>query len=107
MAFLLWCAHIKCTVLCLPKLIYLPSYIKFWFIKIIWILDRDGDEQLTEDEFADLPADGMGLDFQDEPVQPVGGSGERRKEFNHLIDKNKDGKADRTELLVCTKNDVF
>ncbi|XP_033224065.1 45 kDa calcium-binding protein [Belonocnema kinseyi] len=62
--------------------------------------DRDGDEQLTEDEFADLPSDGMGLDLREEPLQPVGGSEERRKEFRHLIDKNKDGKADRTELLM-------
>lgn len=55
---------------------------------------------MTEDEFADLPSDAVGLDFRDEPIQPVGGSEDRRKEFRHLIDKNKDGKADRTELLV-------
>lgn len=65
--------------------------------------DRDADEQLTEDEFADLPADGVGLELvdQDQDKQrKIGGSDDRRKEFRFLIDKNKNGKADRTELLV-------
>ncbi|KAK0080875.1 hypothetical protein PV325_013209 [Microctonus aethiopoides] len=63
--------------------------------------DRDGDEQLTEDEFTDLPSDGVGVvDQQDKPSLPVGGSDDRRQEFRHLIDKNKDGQADRTELLM-------
>lgn len=62
--------------------------------------DRDGDEQLTEDEFSDLPAEGMGLDLREEKHQPIGGSEDRRKEFRHLVDKNKNGKADRTELLM-------
>lgn len=75
-----------------------------FYIFFVIISDRDGDEQLTEDEFADLPSDGMGLDLREEPLQPVGGSEERRKEFTHLIDKNKDGKADRTELLVIIQN---
>lgn len=62
--------------------------------------DRDGDEQLTEDEFADLPLDGMGLDLREDKHQTVPGSEDRRKEFRYLIDKNKNGKADRTELLM-------
>ncbi|XP_076180508.1 stromal cell derived factor mayday [Ptiloglossa arizonensis] len=62
--------------------------------------DRDGDEQLTEDEFSDLPVEGMGLDLREDKHEPVGGSEDRRQEFRHLIDKNKNGKADRTELLM-------
>ncbi|CAL7942186.1 unnamed protein product [Xylocopa violacea] len=62
--------------------------------------DRDGDEQLTEDEFSDLPSEGMGLDLKEDKREAVGGSEDRRKEFKHLIDKNKNGKADRTELLM-------
>ncbi|XP_043266627.1 45 kDa calcium-binding protein isoform X2 [Venturia canescens] len=65
--------------------------------------DRDGDEQLTEDEFADLPADGIGLELVDQDKdkrRKIGGSDDRRKEFRFLIDKNKNGKADRTELLM-------
>ncbi|XP_012527920.1 45 kDa calcium-binding protein [Monomorium pharaonis] len=61
--------------------------------------DQDNDEQLTEDEFSDLPSEGVGLDLR-EDRQSIGGSEERRKEFRHLIDKNKNGKADRTELLM-------
>lgn len=62
--------------------------------------DRDGDEQLTEDEFSDLPSEGVGLDLREDRQQSIGGSEDRRKEFRHLIDKNKNGKADRTELLM-------
>ncbi|KYN11814.1 45 kDa calcium-binding protein, partial [Trachymyrmex cornetzi] len=62
--------------------------------------DRDGDEQLTEDEFSDLPSEGVGLDLREDRQQAIGGSEDRRKEFRHLIDKNKNGKADRTELLM-------
>ncbi|EZA62318.1 hypothetical protein DMN91_010628 [Ooceraea biroi] len=62
--------------------------------------DRDGDEQLTEDEFSDLPSEGVGLDLREDRQQSIGGSEDRRKEFQHLIDKNKNGKADRTELLM-------
>ncbi|XP_046815279.1 45 kDa calcium-binding protein isoform X1 [Vespa crabro] len=62
--------------------------------------DRDGDEQLTEDEFSDLPSEGVGLELDEDRHQTVGGSADRRKEFRHLIDKNKNGKADRTELLM-------
>ena len=68
---------------------------------LFYFTDRDGDEQLTEDEFADLPSDGVGLDLREDQKQTTfGGSDERRKEFRYLVDKNKNGKADRTELLV-------
>lgn len=60
------------------------------------VTDRDADELLTEDEFSELPFDGNGVDQS--VSMPV--SLERREEFRHLIDKNKDGKADRSELLV-------
>ncbi|XP_015183640.1 PREDICTED: 45 kDa calcium-binding protein isoform X2 [Polistes dominula] len=62
--------------------------------------DRDGDEQLTEDEFSDLPSEGVGLELDEDRHQTVGGSTDRRKEFRYLIDRNKNGKADRTELLM-------
>ncbi|XP_015592275.1 45 kDa calcium-binding protein [Cephus cinctus] len=62
--------------------------------------DQDSDEQLTENEFSSLPSDGVGLDLREDQNEPVPGSEDRRKEFRHLIDKNKDGKADRTELLM-------
>ena len=42
----------------------------------------------------------MGLDLTEDKHESVGGSEDRRKEFRHLIDKNKNGKADRTELLM-------
>ncbi|OXU27859.1 hypothetical protein TSAR_005499 [Trichomalopsis sarcophagae] len=58
--------------------------------------DRDGDEQLTEDEFSDLPSEGAGVDQS----LSMPASQERREEFRHLIDKNKNGKADRAELLT-------
>ncbi|XP_014206263.1 45 kDa calcium-binding protein [Copidosoma floridanum] len=58
--------------------------------------DRDGDEQLTEDEFSDLPSEGVNV----EPSVSMPVRQERRQEFRHLIDKNKNGKADRSELLA-------
>ena len=59
-------------------------------------IDRDGDEQLTEEEFSDLPSEGVSVDQNlSIPVRE-----ERKEEFQHFIDRNKDGKADRSELLV-------
>lgn len=49
----------------------------------------------------------MGLDLKEDKREAVGGSDDRRKEFRHLIDKNKNGKADRTELLVINLNLPF
>ncbi|XP_066602043.1 45 kDa calcium-binding protein isoform X2 [Prorops nasuta] len=74
--------------------------------------DRDGDELLTEDEFSEPPSDGIGLELKEDSrndeheeegerdEEALAGSDERRKEFRHLIDKNRDGKADRAELLM-------
>ncbi|XP_044007715.1 45 kDa calcium-binding protein isoform X2 [Aphidius gifuensis] len=55
-----------------------------------------------EDEFADLPVDSVALELHEEPRPKaiIGGSEGRRQEFRYLIDKNSDGMADRTELLV-------
>lgn len=75
-------------------------YCSHYFKKGKKLADRDGDEQLTENEFSDLPSEGVGLDLREDRQQSIGGSEDRRKEFRHLIDKNKNGKADRTELLV-------
>ncbi|KAK4878985.1 hypothetical protein RN001_007131 [Aquatica leii] len=57
--------------------------------------DRDGDELLTEDEFAVLQT----LDGDDETVIIRQDENERRAEFRKSIDVNGDGKADRRELL--------
>ncbi|KAL1116570.1 hypothetical protein AAG570_005042 [Ranatra chinensis] len=55
-------------------------------------LDRDGDETLTEDEFALLQVGGG------EQVVSQGEE-ERRTEFRSLIDSDGNGRADRNELL--------
>lgn len=60
-------------------------------------LDRDADEFLTEDEFASLPLNAF--EIPDKQAH-FGANEDRRKEFRYLIDKNKDGKANRSELLV-------
>lgn len=57
--------------------------------------DRDGDELLTENEFAILQTDGNG----DETLIVRQDENERRAEFRKVIDLNGDGKADRRELL--------
>ncbi|XP_074025337.1 stromal cell derived factor mayday [Leptinotarsa decemlineata] len=57
--------------------------------------DRDGDEMLTEDEFAILQTEGNG----DETLIVRQDENERRAEFRKSIDLNGDGKADRRELL--------
>ncbi|XP_017784780.1 PREDICTED: 45 kDa calcium-binding protein isoform X1 [Nicrophorus vespilloides] len=56
--------------------------------------DRDGDELLTEDEFAILQTEG-----EEETVIVRQDEKERRSEFRKSIDLNGDGKADRRELL--------
>lgn len=77
--------------------------------------DRDGDELLTENEFAILQTEGKG-EFDgcnglvlrtkryftgngDETVIVRQDENERRAEFRKSIDLNGDGKADRRELL--------
>ncbi|XP_022913645.1 45 kDa calcium-binding protein [Onthophagus taurus] len=57
--------------------------------------DRDGDELLTEDEFAILQTEGN----NDEMVVIRQDENQRRAEFRTSIDLNGDGKADRRELL--------
>lgn len=57
--------------------------------------DRNGDEVLTEDEFAVLHTDGG----EDDSVVVRQGEKERREEFKKSVDTNGDGRADRRELL--------
>ncbi|XP_019874233.1 45 kDa calcium-binding protein [Aethina tumida] len=57
--------------------------------------DRDGDELLTENEFAILQTEGNG----EETLIVRQDENERRAEFRKSIDLNGDGKADRRELL--------
>lgn len=59
--------------------------------------DQNGDQILTEDEFAHLQLEGDG-DKSGETINQ--GEEDRRAEFRAEIDKNKDGKADRRELLM-------
>nr|CAD7424579.1 unnamed protein product [Timema monikensis] len=59
--------------------------------------DRDGDELLTEEEFSSLQTEGDG-DKEGETLTQ--GEDERRKEFREVIDRDRDGKADRMELLM-------
>ncbi|XP_044751501.1 45 kDa calcium-binding protein [Coccinella septempunctata] len=56
--------------------------------------DRNGDDFLTEEEFAVLQAEG-----NDETMVIRQDEHERRAEFRKAIDLNGDGKADRRELL--------
>lgn len=56
--------------------------------------DRNGDDLLTEEEFAVLQAEG-----NDETMVIRQDEHERRAEFRKSIDLNGDGKADRRELL--------
>ncbi|KAL1512455.1 hypothetical protein ABEB36_002043 [Hypothenemus hampei] len=57
--------------------------------------DKDGDEILTENEFAILQTEGNG----DQPLIVRQDEYKRRQEFRTVIDLNADGKADRRELL--------
>lgn len=60
--------------------------------------DMDGDDQLTIDEFSDLTVDDEDERYKKSIISKT--VEERRTEFLKLIDKNKDGKADRGELLT-------
>lgn len=66
---------------------------------IFLIVDRDGDEILTEDEFSTLQTDS---DNEKSEIITQG-EAERRREFREVIDRNNDGKANRKELLVSKK----
>lgn len=74
--------------------------ISSFFISVNGISDRDGDEVLTEEEFARLQVGegGEGLLSQ--------GETERREEFRMMLDADGDGKADRKELLVIQDNTI-
>lgn len=61
---------------------------------LVFYLDRDNDDILTEDEFAQLKVGDNG------EVLLSQGEKERREEFRTLVDTNADGKADRKELIV-------
>lgn len=58
------------------------------------ISDRNDDDILTEDEFAQLKVGDNGEALLSQ------GEKERREEFRSLVDTNNDGKADRKELVV-------
>lgn len=56
--------------------------------------DRDGDEVLTEEEFACLQVGETGETLISQ------GEAERRIEFRNFLDIDKDGRADRKEIVV-------
>lgn len=59
--------------------------------------DEDGDEVLTMDEFSEVAADDLDDKWRTYMIKKT--VYQRREEFRRLIDKNKDGKGDRSELL--------
>ncbi|XP_076320570.1 stromal cell derived factor mayday [Tachypleus tridentatus] len=61
---------------------------------IISNLDTDGDEQLSETEFAEMPQD------DDSKLSEENWKKERIREFKEFIDTNHDGKVNRQELLL-------
>ena len=70
-------------------------------MKILHMLfsDRDGDKILTEEEFAALPPGEVEGPEEYKKLDEVWQK-ERRKEFQEVIDKNKDGKVTKEELKV-------
>lgn len=58
------------------------------------VADRDGDELLTEEEFACLQVGEGGETLLSQ------GEAERREEFRSFLDIDKDGKADKKEIVV-------
>lgn len=60
--------------------------------------DIDGDERLTMGEFSDVLPNGV-ADASSKKIILSQSERERKAEFKKIIDKNKDGKADRGELL--------
>lgn len=59
--------------------------------------DEDGDDYLTIDEFSQVSADDLDDKWRKYVITKT--VHEREEEFKRLIDSNKDGKADRSELL--------
>ncbi|XP_047121674.1 45 kDa calcium-binding protein isoform X1 [Schistocerca piceifrons] len=64
--------------------------------------DHDGDEFLTEEEFSSLPQQQLGLAAAAAADDSAGNVVEeqRRSEFRQLVDRDRDGRADRHELLM-------
>lgn len=60
--------------------------------------DEDGDDHLTIEEFSEVSADDLDDKWRKYIITKT--QHERREEFKRLIDINKDGKADRSELLT-------
>lgn len=59
--------------------------------------DEDGDDYLTMDEFSQVSADDLDDKWRKYVITKT--VHEREEEFKRLIDLNKNGKADRSELL--------
>lgn len=60
--------------------------------------DEDGDEHLTMDEFSNVVADDLDDKWRQYMIEK--NTFQRQEEFKRLIDKNHDGIADRSELLI-------
>lgn len=66
--------------------------------EILMQFDTDGDDKLTAAEFSDVLPNGV-ADISNKKIILSRSERERKAEFKKIIDKNKDGKADRGELL--------
>lgn len=60
--------------------------------------DEDGDDHLTIDEFSEVSADDLDDKWRKYVITKT--VKQREEEFKRLLDTNKDGKADRSELLT-------
>lgn len=60
--------------------------------------DEDGDENITIDEFSNVIADDLDDKWRIYMIDKT--KYQREEEFKRLIDKNKDGKADRSEVVA-------
>jgi hypothetical protein len=66
----------------------------FYFIKLKthdWITDKDADETLTWEEYSLIPSESLLVRYSEN---------KRKEEFNNFIDRNRDGKLDKREILV-------
>ena len=55
------------------------------------LADKDADETLTWEEYSIIPADSLLVRYSEK---------KRQEEFYNFIDRNKDGKLDKREILV-------
>lgn len=60
--------------------------------------DEDADEYITLDEFTNVVADDLDDKWRMYMIDKT--KYQRQEEFKRLIDKNKDGKADRSEVVA-------